>query len=158
MIRAWARHLDLIALGGLGLWFLAGGLRYGIVEEGSPGPGMAPVVFAAVLTVLVVVEGAARRGWRRNAAAAAASDEAAGFGSPGAWLVCLGTLALLILLGGVAGTFLSLLVLAAAAVADRRPRALLLGTAFAAVTAAAIYAVFGILFNLPMIPALIRLL
>jgi len=153
MTAAWARHLDLIALGGLGAWFLAGGLRYGIVEEGSPGPGMAPVVFAAVLTALVVVEAVGRIGARRSAAAAAA-----GFGSLGAWLVCLGTLALLILFGGVAGTFLALLVLGSAAVADRRPRALLMGALFAAITAAAIHAVFGMLFNLPMIPALIRLL
>lgn len=150
------RYVDLIVLGAAGLFFL-GGARYGVAVDESPGPGLAPAVFGAALLLLVVTEGLARFRRESGTARQVAPGEASGVGTVGGWAACFGTLAALTLFGGVIGSFVALLAVATAAIEDRRPRTLAAGALFAAITAAAIYVVFGLLFKLPMIPALIRL-
>lgn len=150
------RHVDLIVLGGFSLYFLSG-FRYGLTVDGSPGPGMAPVLFAGVLAGLVIVEFFARLHAGQGEVALPGAEKPAGFGRAGAWLICIGTLATLILFGAVLGTFLSLFVLASVAVADWRWGSQLKGLCFATLASAAIYAVFGVVFRLPMIPPLLSL-
>lgn len=156
MHRAWTRHLDLFVLGAVGVFFL-GGARYGVIVDDAPGPGLAPVVFASALVVLVLIEGFARLRKRARVDAEIAREEVPSFGSLRGWTLCLGALAALILFGGVIGTFVSLLAVGFVAIEDRRPRTLVVGALFATITAVAIYAVFGVVFKLPMIPALIPL-
>ncbi|CAH1659653.1 MULTISPECIES: tripartite tricarboxylate transporter TctB family protein [unclassified Chelatococcus] len=155
MVQKLVRHLDLVVLTLICLFFLSGA-RYGVVVDRAPGPGAAPVLFGSLMAVALLVE--ARGRFAGVSSHEVVPDLGSSFGTLAAWLACGATLALLALFGVVLGSFIALIGVATLVIDAWDRRALANSLLFALVAATTMHLVFKVIFNLPLMPALIPLL